>query len=237
MHPFIVLFIDLFFIMTGLNSQHMQDQFREQRDRMVELQILRRGITDASVLDAMRSVPRHEFVPAHFMDQAYGDHPLPIGEGQTISQPYIVALMTGVLELGPGDRVLEIGTGSGYQAAVLAEICDSVFSIELVPSLGRRARRVLGKLGYENVVVKIGDGYRGWPEKAPFDAIIVTCAPEDVPEPLEAQLTEGGKMVIPVGGTYTQELILLTRENGRLEEKDLIPVRFVPMKNADGGNY
>ncbi len=165
------------------------------------------------------------------------DRPLPIGEGQTISQPYIVALMTELLELHPTDKVLEIGTGSGYQAAILAEICDSVFTIEIIPRLAQRAKGLLENLGYDNIRCQTGDGYRGWPEHAPFDAIIVTCAPTQIPKPLEAQLIEGGRMIIPVGQPSAQELVLLLKQNGKLIRKSVIPVRFVPMLKSDGGVY
>ncbi len=208
-----------------------------RRETMVAEQIAGRGIVDARVLAAMAKVPRHRFVPAALRDEAYNDHPLPIGEGQTISQPYIVALMTEALELAASARVLEIGTGSGYQAAVLAEICQEVYSIEILPPLGERAARLLAELGYANVRVRVGDGYQGWAEAAPFDAIIVTCAPTHVPEPLARQLAEGGRMVIPVGENWTQELVLLTKEKGRLVQKQIVPVRFVPMTRSDGGRY
>lgn len=196
---------------------------------MVALQIAGRGIENAAVLDAMRSVERHRFVPEYYRDEAYNDYPLPIGEGQTISQPYIVALMTELLALKKDDKVLEIGTGSGYQAAVLAEIVDSVFTIEIVEPLCERAAAILDSLEYDNVSVGCGDGYKGWPEKAPFDAVIVTCAPEDIPEPLVEQLAEGGRMVIPVGDESYQELVLLEKQKGKLERTAIIPVRFVPM--------
>jgi len=197
---------------------------------MVQQQIRARGVADKRVLSAMARVPRHEFVPAEQRPYAYEDRPLPIGEGQTISQPYIVALMTELLELEAGDRVLEIGTGSGYQAAILAELTAHVYTIEILPKLAQRAEQTLRRLGYGQVKVKAGDGYLGWPERAPFDAIIVTCAPERVPEPLREQLKEGGRMVIPVGPQWTgQTLYLLRKQGGDLEQKAVIPVRFVPM--------
>jgi protein-L-isoaspartate(D-aspartate) O-methyltransferase len=200
-----------------------------QRARMVEEQIAGRGIRDPRVLDAMRSVPRHEFVPERLRAEAYGDHPLPIGHEQTISQPYIVALMTQELKPKAGDKVLEIGTGSGYQAAVLAKLVKDVYSIEIVEPLGKRAAADLRRLGFANVHTRVGDGYAGWPEEAPFDAIIVTCAPEDVPPALVAQLKEGGRMVIPVGKNEAQTLFVMVKRAGRMEEKQRVPVRFVPM--------
>ena len=199
------------------------------RESMVRHQIASRGVQDPHVLSAMRRVPRHEFVPENVRSAAYDDRPLPIGEGQTISQPYIVALMTEVLELNPDDRVLEIGTGSGYQAAVLAELTDRVYTIEIIESLGLRAQKTFRRLGYDHIRVKIGDGYLGWEEYAPFDAIIVTCAPEQIPQPLVDQLAEGGRMVIPVGPRHAQELVLVVKEGGRIRQQDIIPVLFVPM--------
>jgi protein-L-isoaspartate(D-aspartate) O-methyltransferase len=196
---------------------------------MVRTTIEARGITDSLVLAAMRAVPRHRFVPEAYRSRAYLDHPLPIGEGQTISQPYIVALMTELAELAPGDRVLEIGTGSGYQAAVLAEITGEVYSIEIVETLAARAARTLDALGYDAVRVRAGDGYRGWPEAAPFDAIIVTAAPDHVPGPLVEQLRIGGRLVLPVGDVE-QELVRLVRlPSGEMAEERVLPVRFVPM--------
>lgn len=178
---------------------------------MVEEQIAGRGVENAAVLDALRQVPRHLFIPESVRDQAYEDFPLPIGEGQTISQPYIVALMTQLADLGPEDKVLEIGTGSGYQAAVLSRLAREVYSIEILEPLGRRAAGTLQRLGYDNVHVRVGDGYGGWPEEAPFDAILVTAAaPDQPPPPLEEQLKVGGRMVIPVG-KYFQDLVVLTR--------------------------
>lgn len=200
----------------------------ERRLKMVDSQIRGRGISDARVLRAMETVPRHEFVPGGSVNQAYDDHPLFIGHGQTISQPYIVALMTEVLELAPHDRVLEIGTGSGYQAAVLAELVDEVYSIEIVEELGRSAAERLKRLGYDNVTVRIGDGYKGWPEKAPFDAVIVTAAPDEIPEPLLDQLAVGGSLVIPVG-VGSQDLVRVTRTEKGFEREVITAVRFVPM--------
>ena len=203
--------------------------FAAQRQRMVTEQLKARGISDERVLNAMNKVPREEFVPPDSRDASYEDGPLPIGYGQTISQPYIVAFMTEQLRLKPSDRVLEIGTGSGYQAAILAELMSQVYSIEIVEPLAKNAEATLQRLGYENVHVKIGDGYKGWPEAAPFDAIIVTCAPDRVPQPLVDQLKDGGRMVIPVGDRIAQELYLLEKKNGQLKQSATLPVRFVPM--------
>jgi protein-L-isoaspartate(D-aspartate) O-methyltransferase len=198
------------------------------RQRMVEEQIAARGVRDEAVLRAMREVPRHEFVPPDYRAEAYRDSPLPIGDGQTISQPYIVALMSELLEVQAGDRVLEIGTGSGYQAAVLAAMGVEVYSIEIKPRLCRQAAEVLEGLGYEAVHVRCGDGYGGWPDAAPFRGIIVTAAPDRIPEPLVEQLGPGARMVIPVGSFY-QELKVLTRAEDGVAERSVIPVRFVPM--------
>jgi protein-L-isoaspartate(D-aspartate) O-methyltransferase len=206
------------------------DPYAAARERMVREQLTSpfRGITNAHVLAAMSKVPRHEFVPPDLRARAYDDHPLPIGHDQTISQPYIVAFMTEQLQPQPDDRVLEIGTGSGYQAAVLAELVKEVYTIEIVEPLARGAEADLQRLGYTNVHVRAGDGYLGWPETAPFDAIIVTCAPEAVPKPLADQLKDGGRMIIPVG-YGEQQLILLRKQGGVLEKKAVLPVRFVPM--------
>jgi len=202
----------------------------EARREMVERQLRARGIDDPKVLAAMGRVPRHELVPADVRGSAYGDFPLPIGHGQTISQPYIVAFMTEALRPAATDRVLEIGTGSGYQAAVLAELVAKVYTIEIVAPLGERARTDLARLKYDNVHVRIGDGYEGWPEHAPFDAIIVTCSPEHVPAPLVQQLREGGRMIIPVGDARSgQALYLLEKRGGKVEQRAILPVRFVPM--------
>lgn len=206
-----------------------QDSFAQKRNMMVREQIEWRGITDTLVLNAMRKVPRHRFVPDYLVDQAYIDSPLPIGEEQTISQPYIVAFMTASLGLTGNEKVLEIGTGSGYQAAVLAEIVKEVYTIEIVPILGRRAEALFKTIGYSNIHITIGDGYRGWPGQAPFDGIIVTAAPDHIPQPLIDELKIGGRMVIPVGDLY-QELILLTKQkDGSITRKSILPVRFVPM--------
>jgi protein-L-isoaspartate(D-aspartate) O-methyltransferase len=200
------------------------------RARMVREQIVARGVTDARVLGAMGQVPRHEFVPAAQRSLAYEDGPLPIGHGQTISQPYVVAFMTAALAPQPRDRVLEIGTGSGYQAAVLSGLVAEVFTIEVVAPLAQRARADLQRLGFANVQIRTGDGHLGWPEAAPFDAIIVTCAPEEVPMALVEQLKAGGRMIIPVGPEHgVQELVLLRKTPGGLKQQDVLPVRFVPM--------
>jgi|Deesub1362B_J571_1020462.scaffolds.fasta_scaffold01135_3 protein-L-isoaspartate(D-aspartate) O-methyltransferase len=205
-----------------------EDPFARARERMVEDQIRARGIRDKRVLEAMLKVPRHEFVPESYRDLAYQDSPLPIGHGQTISQPYIVAYMTEKLQLDSADTVLEIGTGSGYQAAILAELASQVYTIEIIPELAQRAARTLKRLGYQNIKVKTGDGYVGWPEYAPFDAIIITAAPPEIPEPLIQQLKDGGRLIAPVGEDF-QDLVLVTRRGDRLLKEHLIPVRFVPM--------
>jgi len=206
--------------------------FRDAREAMVRAQLERpgRNISDERVLAAMRAVPRHELVPVSVRHLAYSDRPLPIGHQQTISQPFIVAFMTEQLHPEPSDRVLEIGTGSGYQAAVLAELVAEVYTIEIVEPLATRATADLKRLGYDNIRVRAGDGYQGWPEAAPFDAIIVTCAPENVPQPLVEQLAEGGRMIIPVGPDgQVQELVLLEKRDGKLRKREVMAVRFVPM--------
>lgn len=199
------------------------------REEMVREQLAGRDIRDERVLAAMRRVPREEFVPARWQRWAYDDRALPIEEDQTISQPYIVALMSQLADVQPNEKVLEIGTGSGYQAAVLGELANEVYSIEIVPSLATTARERLGRLGYGNVHVRQGDGFRGWPEQAPFDAIIVTAAPDEVPPPLIEQLAIGGHLVIPVGEGMDQKLVRLTRTELGLERKTIAPVFFVPM--------
>jgi protein-L-isoaspartate(D-aspartate) O-methyltransferase len=203
----------------------------EERQRMVEMQIARRGITDERVLDAMRAVPRHAFVPEKQRPHAYGDYPLAIGHGQTISQPYIVALMTDLLDLKEGQRVLEIGTGSGYQAAVLGQLTDEVYTIEIVKPLFEQSGKALEAQGCDHVHRKQADGYFGWPEEAPFDAIIVTCAAGHLPPPLWKQLKPGGRIVIPIGGPYeTQRLVVVTKgPEGERRTKSVLAVRFVPM--------
>ncbi len=198
---------------------------------MVEDQIIKRGIEDQRVLDVMKVVERHKFVPEKYSESAYKDGPLPIGHGQTISQPFIVAFMTENLKLEPSHKVLEIGTGSGYQAAVLSELCDHVYTIEIVDELANESAERLGRLGFNNITVRSGDGYKGWPEEAPFDRIMVTAAPEEIPELLIEQLAEGGIMVIPVGKQYEiQYLWVITKEvGGQIKKEKILPVRFVPM--------
>jgi len=209
--------------------------FPAQRERMVEEQIVMRGVVEESVLAAMRKVPREEFVPEELRAASYDDRPLPIGYDQTISQPFIVAFMTQQLRPQSGDRVLEIGTGSGYQAAILAELVAEVYSVEIIEPLAKTAETTLQRLGYKNVHVKAGDGYKGWPEHAPFDCVIVTCAPDHVPKPLVEQLKEGGRMIIPVGSLGEQDLYLVEKENGELRQRAVSPVRFVPMTGEAAG--
>lgn len=217
-------------------SNHFRDS-REQMIRLIEADVrytshyLKQSTLDTRVLDAMAQVPRHEFVPPQLVDKAYQNRPLPIGHGQTISQPYIVAIMTDLLDIEPGQRILEIGTGSGYQAAILAEIGARVWSIEIIPALGKEAQARLRRLDYDKVEVRLGDGYYGWPEQAAFDAIIVTAAASHIPPPLLRQLKPGGKMIIPVGSQFsTQQLILITRgENDEFVTRQVLPVRFVPL--------
>ena len=206
------------------------DDYTAQRLRMVKEDIEARGIRDQRVLEVLRTVPRHLFVDAYLRGSAYADHPLPIGEGQTISQPYVVALMTGALKLKPTDRVLEIGTGSGYQAAVLAEIAKDVYTIEIRKSLADKAAERLRELGYRNIKVKYADGYFGWQEHAPFDAIIITASANHIPPPLIKQLREGGRLILPIGSTvYYQTLTLATKRKGELDVEQLSAVAFVPM--------
>jgi protein-L-isoaspartate(D-aspartate) O-methyltransferase len=213
---------------TLLTPPDADDAYRQRRARMVAEQIEARGVRDPRVLAAVRKVPRHLFVPLSLRDDAYDDSPLPIGLGQTISQPYIVAYMTELLQLEPAHRVLEIGTGSGYQAAVLAELVSEVYSVELLPELAERARTTLQAAGYTKVHLRTGDGYLGWPEHAPFDRIVVTAAPAEVPGALVDQLSEGGRLVIPVG-TASQYIRVITRRGGRVSDETTIPVRFVPL--------
>jgi len=223
-----VLFAAIVTTGCGHQVQAIAD-FAAQRQRMVEQQLKARDIKDERVLAAMAKVPREEFIPEDARANAYQDGALPIGYDQTISQPYIVAFMTEQLRPRPSNRVLEIGSGSGYQAAILAEIVADVYTIDIVEPLAKTAEATLQRLGYKNVHVKVGDGYKGWPEEAPFDAIIVTCAPEKVPQPLIDQLKDGGRMVIPVGERFAQQLYLLEKKNGQLKESATLPVRFVPM--------
>ncbi len=233
---FLAIFILLFALScrapatTPQPSPSPADPFVEKRRLMVETQIKARGVKDERVLAVMEKVPRHLFVPPEYLDEAYDDHPLPIGYGQTISQPYIVAYMTELLRLKPGDKVLEIGTGSGYQAAILAEITDEVYTVEIIPELARSAEERLRRLGYDKVKVLNADGYYGWEEHAPYDAIIVTCAPDHIPQPLVQQLKDGGRMVIPVGppGGY-QTLWLVEKVGGEIRTYSMLGVIFVPM--------
>lgn len=206
----------------------MKNGFIKERERMVEVQIEARGVKDKRILSAMKKVPRHLFVPENMRPYSYQDEPLLIGEGQTISQPYIVAYMSEALRLVGSEAVLEVGTGSGYQAAILAEVAKDVFSVELLETLSLRAQEILRDLGYENIHFKIGDGTLGWKEYAPYDAIIVTAAPAQVPQALQEQLKVGGRMVIPVGSAF-QELVLITREKRKFKKRKLLPVRFVPL--------
>ena len=227
-------------MLVPVEQARAEDAFQASRSRMIALieqdvrdtsAYLKRSSLDVRVLEAMATVPRHEFVPIHRVDQAYQNRPLPIGHGQTISQPYIVAIMTDLLELEPQHKVLEIGTGSGYQAAILAALDTRVWSIEIIEPLGQQAKTRLQRLGYDAVELSIGDGYYGWPEHAPFDAIIVTAAANHIPPPLVKQLAIGGKMIIPVGSRFsTQELILITRvSEEEVLTRQVLPVRFVPL--------
>lgn len=232
-NSFGILFLSFTFTVCGQRG----DSFQALRNRMVQAQIEARGITGENILKAFRKVERHRFVPPEYLPYAYSDTPLPIEEGQTISQPYIVALMTEVLNLKKSDKVLEVGTGSGYQAAILAELCDSVFTVEIFETLAKNASALFNELGYTNIHSKTGDGYMGWSEHAPFDAIIVTCAPSKIPEPLQNQLAEGGRMVIPTGTFPVQNLILMKKRKGRCTKERILPVRFVPMIDSKGNEY
>ncbi|MDI6766204.1 MAG: protein-L-isoaspartate(D-aspartate) O-methyltransferase [Bacteroidota bacterium] len=221
----------LIVIILGISADSFpQTEFDRLREQMVKYQIEARDVKSKTVLDAMRKVPRHEFVPEKYRTEAYKDHPLPIGYGQTISQPYIVALMTELAEVTKGEKVLEIGTGSGYQAAVLAEITDSVYTIEIITELTTQVKHRFQRLGYKKIVAKNADGYYGWKEYAPFDAIVVTAAAEHIPPPLIEQLKEGGKMIIPVGHPLqVQDLLVVEKKDGKVRSKNIIPVRFVPL--------
>ncbi|MGQ9707047.1 MAG: protein-L-isoaspartate(D-aspartate) O-methyltransferase [bacterium] len=229
-----LLLVMMFFLM-GIVECHSKGGEEEEvnytalRKDMVEHQIKARGIKDENVLKAMLKVPREEFVPESLKPRAYDDCPLPIGEGQTISQPYIVALMTELLKVSKGDKVLEIGTGSGYQAVILAEMGCDVYTIEIIESLSLNAQEVIKKLGYTNIHFKIGDGFVGWEDFAPYDAVIVTCAPDEIPKPLIDQLKEGGRLVIPVGEHLPQDLVLAIKEKGKIKEYPITSVAFVPM--------
>jgi protein-L-isoaspartate(D-aspartate) O-methyltransferase len=218
-------------MVRGADAKLAPPDFAALRKQMIERQLKAPGrdITNQRVLEAMATVPRHEFVPEESRHAAYADGPLRIGYDQTISQPFIVAFMTERLDPKPADRVLEIGTGSGYQAAVLSRLVAEVYTIEIVAPLGRRAESDLKRLGYTNVTVRVGDGHKGWPEAAPFDVIIVTCAPEHVPRPLIDQLKDGGRMIIPVGPWHDQQLYLLAKRGQKVERQAILPVRFVPM--------
>jgi len=233
-----ILVMIIILITTSNGEGQTTDEYRNQRMEMVRSQIASRGITDQKVLKALRKVPRHLFVPQEYRRFSYADQPLPIGEGQTISQPYIVAYMTEILNLSPGEKVLEIGTGSGYQAAILAETEAGVYTIEVIEPLAQRAKNILDELGYKNIFLKTGDGYQGWAEHAPFDAIMVTCSPTKIPEPLIEQLAEGGRMIIPVGRQQgIQYLYLLEKRNGKIRQRNVMPVRFVPMTDEKGKVY
>lgn len=225
-----LLVVILSFIVVTASAQK-KDIYDDARQRMVAQQIVARGISDYATLQAMRKVPRHLFVPVLYAKESYSDRPLPIGYSQTISQPFIVAYMTQLVRPAKNKRALEIGTGSGYQAAVLAEIVDTVYTIEIVPELAREAAARLKILRYSNIVAKYGDGYQGWPEHAPFDIIIITAAADHIPQPLKDQLADGGRLVMPVGNPATvQELVLLTKRKGKITEQRLEPVRFVPLR-------
>ncbi len=218
-------------IFLSISCKGHDNELYQLRMNMIETQIKKRGITDQTILDAMKEVNRHEYVQENFERLAYSDRPVPIGYGQTISQPYIVAFMSHKLNVASHHKVLEIGTGSGYQAAVLAELSDHVYTIEIIPELAKRAEKVLKKNDYDNITIRIGDGYKGWPEHAPFDRIMVTAAPKEIPEKLVEQLAPGGIMVLPVGETVMmQYLWLIIKDNdGQIEKEKILPVRFVPM--------
>jgi len=222
-------------VACGGTGEGSEESTMAARQKMVEINIAGRGVVNPRVLDAMMNVPRHMFVPEEYLDRAYADHPLPIGLGQTISQPFIVAAMTELIDPRPDHVVFEVGTGSGYQAAVLAGLVQHVYTVEIVPELGDQSTERLKRLGYSNVTVRVGDGYAGWPEHGPFDGIIVTCGAEEVPPPLIEQLKPGGKMVIPVGSTHmVQELLVIEKDStGRVSKRSVMPVRFVPM-TGDG---
>jgi len=228
----ILIIISILFF--ALNCVPQNDKYSYTREQMVKEQIENRGIKNQSTLDAMKKVPRHKFVTLDMIDRAYNDGPLPIGYGQTISQPYIVAYMTEAIDPKPGQKVLEIGTGSGYQAAVLAEIVDSVYTIEIITELYKSSEKRLSELGYKNVLCRNADGYYGWKKFAPFDAIIVTAAAEHIPPPLIEQLKDGGKMIIPVGSPFLNQTLILVEKSGEeITTTSLLPVRFVPFTRGD----
>ncbi|MEC9376746.1 MAG: protein-L-isoaspartate(D-aspartate) O-methyltransferase [Candidatus Neomarinimicrobiota bacterium] len=221
----------LFFLLFSISCTQSDPGFDQLRKHMIRDQLKSRDIRDDAVLRVMKSVERHKFVPEEYKDRAYDDGPLPIGHGQTISQPYIVAYMTEQLQVSKDHKVLEIGTGSGYQAAVLGELADQVFTIEIVPELAEGARKILKDLKYGNIAVRTGDGYKGWPEEAPFDRVIVTAAPKEIPQALVDQLANGGRMIIPVGKQFfTQYLWVIEKDKkGVVSKEKILPVRFVPM--------
>jgi len=231
------IYLSCIILISSLLSCAQNFNFEKMRQNMVETQIEARGISSPKILKAFMNVERHRFVLPRYISKAYDDNPLPIDEGQTISQPYIVAFMTQSLNLKQKDKVLEIGTGSGYQAAILGQLCDSVYTVEIFPKLGKKANDLFIELGYSNIYSKVGDGYEGWSEHAPFDAIIVTCSPTHIPQPLKDQLAEGGRMVIPVGSYPFQNLVLLEKRKGIIREKKILPVRFVPMLDKEGDRY
>ncbi|MEW7292168.1 protein-L-isoaspartate(D-aspartate) O-methyltransferase [Aquimarina sp. 2304DJ70-9] len=222
------ILVSILSFLLSIGFGYSQDAYTKQRKNMVRDQLQVRDIVDRTTLNAMLAVPRHLFVPENVKKHAYEDRPLSIGRGQTISQPYIVAFMTQELKLKSDDKVLEIGTGSGYQAAVLAEIVKEVYTIEIVEFLGNTAKKQLDALGYQNIEVRIGDGYHGWKEEAPFDAIIVTAGIDTIPQPLLDQLAEGGRMIIPAGPRNAMQLLLVTKKNGKIKTQERLPVRFVP---------
>ncbi|MBA7709927.1 Protein-L-isoaspartate O-methyltransferase [subsurface metagenome] len=224
-------FLAVLFLLSGLLLAGEEEEvYREKRDKMVRTQIQARDIRDEAVLQTMRTIPRHKFVPQHLWHQAYADHPLPIGEGQTISQPYIVALMTEYLDLKPTDRVLEIGTGSGYQAAVLSGLVQEVYTIEIKQGLHKSSTETLQSLGYENIKTRHGDGYFGWEEAQPFDSIMITAAVDHIPPPLLKQLKEGGRLILPLGTPFVfQNLVLVTKKAGDYRLENITGVLFVPM--------
>ncbi|MEX2591981.1 MAG: protein-L-isoaspartate(D-aspartate) O-methyltransferase [Anditalea sp.] len=222
-----------FILILCLLLLDQSDDRKAEREKMVKDQIANRGINDPAILDAMRKVLRHRLVPENQKQDAYQDSPLPIGKGQTISQPFVVAYMTEMVKPEKGMKVLEIGTGSGYQAAVLAEIVDEVFTLEIIPELGQKAERDLKELGYDNIHVRIADGYNGWEEHAPFDAIVVTASPDHIPPSLISQLKEGGRMIIPIeSGGLSQQLVLVEKIDGKIHKKNVLPVRFVPFTRS-----